>query len=560
MTARLSALPLLALCLAVSSAYAQSVPAPTPTLPSAGSLLRDLEPPRASAPKADAPVVAAPSTARPKSDAPPITVTLKSVKITGSSVFTEAQLKALIPDALGRPMDLNGLEALAERITNHYRENGYTVARAYLPEQDINNGALSIAIAEGRLGAIELRDPSHVLSRGAAPIRSLKSGAVITDAALERSLLLLRDLPGVQASSTLRPGAEVGSSDLSIDVTPGPRFSGSLDADNQGSHSTGSNRLLGAASWNNPIGRGDALNLTLLSSGNGLSYGRLAYQVPVGDDGAKLGASWSTMRYRLGAEFANLNATGSATVAGLSASYPLIRSREANLSATLSYDDKRLNDRIGSVGVDTDKTARLWSLGLSGDRRDMIGGGAVSAFNATLASGRLAILSPAALAQDDASARSNGGFQKFSLTALRLQSLSEKTSLYLSYSGQWASKNLDSSEKFAVGGATGVRAYPQGEAPADRAQLITAELRHNLTPRWQLVGFVDAARATLNAEPWTGYTGASSRSLSGAGVGVNFAANGYNAKAFYAHKLGSEKATADADRSGRLWLQVSKSF
>ena len=63
-------------------------------------------------------------------------------------------------------------------------------------------------------------------------INGLDSGDVIAIDPLENRLLLLSDIPGVHAQSTLTPGTSVGTSDLIVGVTPGPRASGSVQADN----------------------------------------------------------------------------------------------------------------------------------------------------------------------------------------------------------------------------------------------------------------------------------------------------------------------------------------
>lgn len=556
------ALPLLALALCVQSAFAQQAPAPS--IPNAGNLLRELQTQRPVAPGADAPAVPAAPAAPSRSGAEPnVSVRLTQITIEGSSVYSQETLRSLVRDAIGQELGLSGLEELTDRITRHYRQNGYTVARAYLPAQDIKNGALVIAVIEGRLGEVAVNDPSGAL-KGPRPLSALKSGSPVTDKSLERSLLLLRDLPGIQAQSTLRPGATVGSSDLSIDIAPGDRFEGSAQLDNHGSQSTGRERLNLSASVNNPLSIGDQATVSALSSGKLLNYIRLGYQAPIGSYGSRAGVAASTLRYKLGGEFSALDASGTAHSASAFVSHPILRSRQANLNATLSFENKRLSDRIDSVEVVTDKSARLLTLTLAGDLRDGFGGGGVSALSAAFARGKLDIESPDALLIDQFSARSNGHFSKLNLSALRLQSLGAATTLYLSYSGQLASKNLDSSEKFSIGGAQGVRAYPQGEAPADRAHLVTAELRHALNDQWQVVGFVDAARATINQDPWALAPGAvaapNKRSLSGAGLGVNWSRNGYSARAYYAHRLGSSASTAEADRKGRLWAQLSKQF
>lgn len=523
-------------------------------IPDAGSLSRDLQPPRAIAPSREAPVLrTVPLPGEGQSPAAGSErVGIRSLRITGNTAFGDGELMQLVQDAVGRELDLAGLEELAARISRFYRQRGYTVARAYLPAQQIRDGAVEIAVVEGRYGAITVRNPIAPL-----PLGALVEGRPVTDDALERSLLLAADVPGVSVRSTLQPGASVGTSELVVEVEPGERFSGSLEADNFGSRSTGHNRIGGSLSINNPAGLGDLVTLRALASGSGLAYGRAGWQAPVGGHGTKLGVAASLMRYELGEEFEALEAHGTARIATVFAAHPLLRSRGANVNAQLSYEAKRLEDRVDSTATVTDKSVRSVNVGLSGDRSDASG---VWVFSATYTRGDLSIDSDEARAADQASARTAGGFGKFSLSVQRQQSLGPATSLLVAYTGQWASKNLDSSEKLPLGGAGAVRAYPQGEASSDLASLLTVELRHNLSAGWQLVGFIDAATGRANAEPFAGATGGR-RTLSGAGLGLNWAGpRGWAARVFYAHRLGHEKATAEPDRSGRLWLQASWSF
>jgi hemolysin activation/secretion protein len=360
--------------------------------------------------------------------------------------------------------------------------------------------------------------------------------------------------------STLQPGAGIGTSELVIDLEPGKSYSGTVEADNNGGRATGRNRVGGSLVVGNVAGYNDVLTLRALTAGNGLAYGRAAWQFPLSGRGAKLGLAASSVRYELGREFAALQAHGTANTLSLYGSYPLYRARGANLNLQASLDEKRLRDQVDSVATTNDKRATVLNLALSGDKSDAFAGGGVTSFSAAYSYGRLR-LQGAALAADATTAQTNGGYGKASLTVLRLQNIADRTSLYLSASAQWASKNLDSSEKMSLGGLGAVRAYPPGEAPADRAQLFTAELRRALNSQWQLVGFIDAAHGTANQQRWAAATGPASRTLSGAGIGLNWgSAEGWSVRASYAHRLGKDKATAEADHAGRFWLSASKAF
>jgi hemolysin activation/secretion protein len=203
---------------------------------------------------------------------------------------------------------------------------------------------------------------------------------------------------------------------------------------------------------------------------------------------------------------------------------------------------------------------------LSGDHRDRLGGGGLSAYSLTWSAGNIDIQTPSALAADAAGPQSNGRFNKLGFSAMRLQRVTDTISLYAAVNGQVASKNLDSSEKMELGGMNAVRAYPEGEAYADQGYVLTLEARL-LLPKFSqqmpgqvhLIGFVDTGSVTINKNPWG--PGDNRRTLSGAGVGLNWSENNnFLVRAYYARKLGNEVATSAPDKSGRFWIQAVKYF
>ena len=533
--------------------------------PSAGSQLQQIPP--VPVPQREAPKVELAPLAAPLQGSESARILVKSLTVTGAKVYSEAELLTITGFKPGSELSLADLRGMASRITDHYHRNGYFVAQAYLPAQEIKDGAVTIAVIDGRYGKVSVNNQTN-LSNDLANDRlaGLNSGDPIASAPLESRLLLLSDLPGVKVKATLVPGASAGASDLIVDLTPGRRVSGSVDADNAGNYYTGANRVGATVNLNNPTGRGDVATLRALTSGSGLNYARASYQTQFGR--ATAGVAYSWLGYKLGREFESLGANGTAKVASIYGSYPLIRSRNSNLSAGLAYDAKKFQDKVDSTGAITDKKAQVLTASLYGDQRDNFGGGGLSGYSLALSTGKIDIQTPAARSFDAATAQSNGSFNKLGFSALRLQGLTESLSFYASVNGQIASKNLDSSEKMSLGGMYAVRAYPQGEASGDQGYVLNLEARWTL-PKFstqlpgqlQLIGFVDTGSVTINKNPWPPETGPNRRTLSGAGVGLTWSeTNNFVVRTYYAQKLGNEVSTSAPDRSGRFWIQGVKYF
>ncbi|HZV85050.1 MAG TPA: ShlB/FhaC/HecB family hemolysin secretion/activation protein [Brevundimonas sp.] len=492
-------------------------------------------------------------------------IRVEALRVTGATLFTEAELVAATGFMPGQELSLPELRNAAGRITRFYNDRGYVLAQAYLPAQELVGGTVTIAVVEGRYGAIDLRNQSGV-SDGVVHrvLGGLDRGDIVAITPLERRLLLLSDIPGVVVHSTLSPGAEVGSSDLTIDLTRAPRVYGSLEADNAGNRYTGAHRFGGSINFANPAGLGDLLSLRLLASTEGLAYGRAAWQVPVGD--ATAGVAWTHMQYDLGREFSALEAGGEADIFSLFASYPLIRSRAANLYAMASLDAKFLRDEIGLVSQVSDKEIRAVTVGLRGDSRDGFGGGGWNAGSLSWTAGELDIESPLERAADAISARSQGGFNKLQYALSRLQSVHGPLSVYGSVRGQIATDNLDSSEKMGLGGAYAVRAYPEGEAYGDEGYVATVEARlaldawtRPLAGQFQLIAFVDAGEVDFAHDPWVG--GSNHARRSGGGIGLNwFGPDDLIIRAAYARRFNDQISTSGPDETGRAWFQIVKLF
>lgn len=479
----------------------------------------------------------------------------------GNTVFGGGELTALLAELAGRDLSLADLQTAARRITHAYRQRGYPLARAWLPQQEIADGIVRIDVLEGSYGEVLIDNRAGLRESALAPLAALVPGEAVRTGELERSLLLTRDLAGIDVHATLQPGASVGATDLLVEVLPGQHVTGVVEADNFGNRYTGEYRLGVALNLNNPLGLGDRLSVRLLESDEQQRYGRIDWQGSFGPWGTRLGLGYSQMRYELGKDFAVLDAYGQAHIASAWAVQPLVRTRDFSLSAALQFDDKRLEDNIGQFASRSRKHAQVWGATLSGHAtNDWLDGG-LSSFLLTVASGRLDLKVPLMRAQDALSARTQGAFHKFNPRLAQLQRLAGAFSLLGQIEGQWASGNLDSSEKLVLGGAQGVRAYPQGEAAGDQGWLAKLELRYAVAPDWQLSAFVDQGKVRINRTPWA--AGRNQRRLAGVGLSAEWLpfgpTDGWRVQASAAWKTG-EDATVGPDRRPYLWMRLVREF
>lgn len=534
--------------------------------PTAGTQLQQIPAPPSPPVRApDLPSGWKPGQSSPATDTTPVLV--KALAFTGNHVFTTTELERSSGFIAGRRYTLAELRQLAAKVTARYHDKGYFLAQTLIPAQDITEGLVRFTVREGRYGQIHLHNQSGAADHVAnAVLQGLQDADAVTQSALERRILLLNDLPGVHAQSTLRPGSTPGTADLLVSLTPGPGTSASVEVDNQGNHYTGAYRLGTALYVNEPLGWGDVASARLLTSGEGLSFGRVAYQMPVG--AFTVGLAASSLHYQLGGAFASLQSSGAAQTGTVFASYPLVRARRQNLSAQWAMDYKEFEDRTGAGSPSRNtKNAQVHTVGLKGNFQDAQGSSS-GHYALSWAHGTINLHDATARSNDASSAQSNGDFDKLGYSFSWLQETAERRSLYLGLSGQWASKNLDAAEKFSLGGSGGVRAYPSGEASGDEGLLLTLEgrthwptLSQYLAGSAQALAFIDMGTEAPNKNPWDAGASATRRTLRGIGFGLNFASpSKWTASAFCAFKLGDEAATSAPDAPWRLWFQGARFF
>jgi hemolysin activation/secretion protein len=523
--------------------------------PDAGQSLRQLQT-RELAPSRPGPVVQLPA-ALPDNALPGgATVGVTALRFSGNTVLDNDALAAAVGDTGGRNFDLAGLRGLAQRVTEAYRRAGYPFARAYLPAQDLRGGELEIAVVEGRFGRVEAGEVQGWFSR-------LRPGDVIADAALERATLVMADQPGVVIEPLVRPGQDVGTGDLVVNPRRVRGWEGQLSLDNHGNRYTGSHRGQAQVRYDSPFLWGDQFNAAALASDESQWLGSFGYSAPLGTNGLRGQVGWSRTAYELGQDFSALGATGTATTRSLGLSHPLLRSQQRNLNLSAQYQHKDLRDDNALAGTSRAKRSEGIALTLGFDVRDEWLGGGVSYGAVTHTSGRVD-LDDEAIAADIASGRSvQGRFHKWTLDLARMQNTPiGGLSGFAKLSMQGAGKNLDSSEGFSLGGAQGVRAYPQGEASGDDGWLVQTELR------WQAgriapFAFHDAGRVRFNADAsrLAAPPAESYRSLAGAGVGVRAGAGAFSAELALAWRTQGGAPNSDTrQRAPRLWASARWSF
>jgi len=260
-----------------------------------------------------------------------------------------------------RGITLGTIETVADRITQFYRERGFILAKAYIPQQEVRDGVVTLTLLLGTLGEVEVHDNAYYDVNTLGSTFDDMLTQPVTSSAVEENLYLINDFPGVLVTGFFQPGAQVGDTKLNINVKNETQYDANVRFDNHGSEQTGLYRIYGEFFLHNPLGNADQLQVSTLLTGkpSNTTYYQIRYGSRLFSPRFKLSIGGSTNDFVLGpgnSEIDDLGIFGKTIQADITASYTFKRSRKASYYGDLIYDNIESQTRLGGVGgADSDQ-------------------------------------------------------------------------------------------------------------------------------------------------------------------------------------------------------------
>jgi hemolysin activation/secretion protein len=423
--------------------------------------------------------------------APDLKLTVREIGIDGVTVYAFAELSPYLAPLLGREVTLEDIHRVAAELTAKYVADGYFLSRVIVPAQEIRNESVRLRAIEGYVAEVRFQGakPAEeaMLRAYAEKIRAVRP---ITTRALERYLLLMNDLAGVDARSTLVASeAGLGATDLVIDFSF-TRASGQLGADNRGSRALGPWRAIATGDLNSLLGRFDTTRLFASSTLNSeQNYASLYHAEPLGAEGARLIlTAWGATARPDPATLGGLASSESRSwSAGVFYTDPIVRSRTRNLALRAGFAAEDGETLVNDVLV-TDDALRVLRAGMTFDAIDRLRGSNVIDVEVAQGLNALGARRTETAALPVTTGKSD--FTKLALYAGRLQPLDAQWSLFAAVSGQYAFNRVPSLAAFAVGGEYFGRGYDPSEIFGDSGASLKVDLQREL-------GTVDGTAAVV---------------------------------------------------------------
>ena len=479
---------------------------------------------------------------------------LGEVQVYGSTSMPTDALAPIWAPLIGKPITLAEAFGIAASISARYREAGFILSQAIIPAQDIRTvgvAVLRIEVIEGFIDKISVTGlPEAKLLPYLEPVRRERPLRLAT---LERSLLLIGELAGVSAQANLRPSATPGASDLEV-VASLKRTEFSLSLHNRSTPAQGRVRFEASAEVHDAIADFDRHNLRWVTAGS-KRLNLLAYSgdVPLGGNGLKLQLGASASRSEPDTDIAFSNIDTRSTNVSLGLAYPLLRSRQSNLSLRGGFNGYNNTADIAGSRASEDRIRAL-RFGLTGDYADNWGG--ISLIDLEWSKG---LSSLGAVKEGDPGVDANPQFSKLTAYAARLQSLGGNWSALLAGTAQTSKDKLPTAEQLGLGGETFLRAFDPSEVIGEKGAAVKLEVRYDLG----IAGFASTVYVygdggSVKRQQADG--GYASTSLSSAGIGVRVSGPRRTRGYLEVAKPGRRDVISEGNRDVRVFAGIGIDF
>jgi len=460
-------------------------------------------------------------------DESPMRVHIQSFDIQGNTVISNQILENLLrsymerhfPDAM---LNFADMQLLTDRITLIYKEQGYFLARCYIPKQDIKDGELKLVVSEGILDKIQVTGNTYYsdnLLKGFFKIDQLNY--VIHERHLEKGLLLVNDLPENETELMLTKGKKKGSVDIVLKNKDQQAHQFKLSYNNYGSDILGQNRYSLSGQITDPFG-GMTLFVKGISGDNpsDLFVGFANLDIPVNYHGTHVAFSFIKSSSQLGQDYEILNIEGQTEMYGADIKHPVVLRRGLRINSHLG-----IYHTFSETTIDDDKPGGTYQLNTvnAGIDLDMID----HYFGKTLGQCTYQV---SFVDKGPGIENTNEPLHKIMLSGSRIQQIKPYSHLAFRINGQWSSEDLIPLDQMAIGGYESVRGHQPTAYLGDMGYNISLEWMFSPTSEQEYLGqtlseliqggiFVDHGWIRLNNEP---EIGPQSKSLTGYGLGLRF--------------------------------------
>lgn len=565
--------------LILSSISITAISAPMPTYLNSNDVENALPQPNVPA-DSYRPVVPQVNIAAPNPQQLPLAslVYLSGVQIEGGTVYEFAEIAELFTHLLNRTVTLKDILAVTERITQRYQNDGYALSYAYLPQQNILSGEITVVLVEGYVSQHEMQgDIGPVMDRIKAMVQPILRERPLTKATFDRYTSLMSQIPGVSLVANVAPPKTTDGAVTLVTEARRRAFDGTASIQKDKGDDL---QVVASAISNSQTAVGEQVAVTtLLPPGKDHErYLRLDYSQYLSNNGTRLQTyvsgyksepTNSLIRIQSNAAFDYSSRKNNRASIGVSHPFQISSQQiVTGVARVYGVDDERKYDLLATtpqprvIKDALKQSSKVRALALEGDWRQaqqkqmrVLSAGVYQGMNTLGAKSELELVGTKIKDRTDLD------FTRVRLSGLQSNNYADALQGVASGAVYWSSDTLPESEQVIFGDRNFARGYPSDQAYGDKGWGAGYELGYSikLDEKWlrlvQPYAALDAARSWYNLSE-----SGSASDLSSAALGVRLADKKfYNLGLEVARPMG-DKAIDSRDRSVRYGVTLSYSL
>lgn len=176
-------------------------------------------------------------------------------QIAGNTILPPSALGAALTNAngaFGTNVTFAGVRSALTALQQAYRARGYVTVSVGLPQQKLTNATVKMQVTEGKLAAINVTGNRYFSSNNIArALPSLHTNTILNGLIFQAELNRANGNQDRQIYPIISPGAEPGTSDLTLKVKDRLPLHGKVELNNQNSPGTPVLRVNSSAVYNN---------------------------------------------------------------------------------------------------------------------------------------------------------------------------------------------------------------------------------------------------------------------------------------------------------------------
>ncbi|KEA52611.1 peptide transporter [Mangrovibacter sp. MFB070] len=403
---------------------------------------------------------------------------IQHIVLQGSTLISPTAQQKLVAVWQGKCLDIKGITAAVNQVSDWYISRGYITSRAFLTPQNLATGTLRIVVLEGKLRAIHLDGKTPLMLKMAFPGLV---GRVLNLRDIEQGMEQINRLRTSPVQIEILPDTTPGYSVVNLTARPEFPLTASVSLDNSGQKSTGEKQLTGVLTGNNLLGIADKW---FVSGGRSSDFAtgydaqslQTGVSVPWGYGLLDYTWSWSDYRTTFINNGFDWVSTGSTQNHRLNGSWVVFRNGDIKTGVTAGLTHYTGRNWLNHALLST-SSRKLTSISLGINHTQKIAGG-VATFNPVFSRGM-----PWFDAESDAGKSGDlpkAQFRKWSASASYQRPLNDRLWWLTSLYGQWSPDRLYASERLTLGGESSVRGFKEQYISGDNGGYWRNELNYAL--------------------------------------------------------------------------------